>query len=88
MSNGNGKGIECPECGSKKKARVMSTFGMAFDDPRGTSKWDNFGYRAGFNMNKAQGERRDAQEASHMGATPYRPMDDANNFGEGITDLI
>jgi hypothetical protein len=46
---------------------------------------DNFEYRAGYNMDKAQGERRHAEAASHMGQTPYNSIDDitsGKNFGE------
>lgn len=46
---------------------------------------DTFTWRAGHNLEKAQAERRVAEEASHMGRTSdiYREMDD---FGAGQFD--
>lgn len=46
-------------------------------DPRESSKWDNFGYRAGYLMEKAQKERQAAEEAAKGGqANPYNEIDD------------
>lgn len=61
--------------------------GIIFKDPRGTSKFEDFSYRAGYFMEKAQQERRDAEAASHMGGTKdfYNEIDDitsGENFGE------
>ena len=42
-----------------------------FGNPKESSKWDNFGYRAGHNMEKAKSERRVAESKSHMGTNPY-----------------
>jgi putative FmdB family regulatory protein len=64
--------VKCPKCGSKKKDKLLSQIGgVMFSKPQESSKWDNFEYRAGYNMDKAQGERRAAEAASHMGANPY-----------------
>lgn len=64
--------VKCPKCGGKKKDKLLSQIGgIIFSDPTTSSKYDNFGYRAGHLMNKAQNERRAAQEASHMGSNPY-----------------
>jgi len=80
-------GVSCPKCGSKKKSRVFSAcnINVKFANPKDSSKWDNFSYRAGYNMEKAQNERRAAEEATHMGRSPYRNIDDVSggeNFGE------
>lgn len=78
-------GVSCPQCGSKRKRRKFGACSVKFADPKGTSKWDNFSYRAGYNLEKAQGERRAAEAASHMGSAPYRPVDDISSgefFGE------
>ena len=80
-------GVSCPNCQSNKKSRIFSAcnINVKFSNPKDTSKWDNFSYRAGYNMEKAQNERRAAQEASHMGGRPYRNIDDlssGDNFGE------
>ncbi len=68
-------------CGSKKKQKLVSIPNLGHT----ASKLDNFGYRAGFNMNRAQGERRFAEEKSHMGQQPYNAIDDISHgraFGE------
>lgn len=58
---------------------------IKFTNPKDTSKFDNFGYRAGYNLEQAQDLRRKAEEASHMGNSPYKNIDDiqsGNFFGE------
>jgi|SRR6516225_5603392 putative FmdB family regulatory protein len=79
--------VSCPRCKSNKKDRIFSTCNLhiKFTNPKDTSKWDNFSYRAGYNMEKAQNERRAAEDASHMGQSPYGHIDDLNqgdHFGE------
>lgn len=50
---------------------------MSVANASGTrNKLNNFGYRAGKNMAKAQGERRTAEALSHMGSNPYMAIDD------------
>ena len=64
--------VKCPNCKSKRKKQLHNYgVGVSFGNPKESSKWDNFSYRAGFNMDKAQGERRTAQKLSHMGTNPY-----------------
>lgn len=81
-------GVKCPKCSSKRKKKLMpSSIGVSFTNPVGTSKMDSFEYAAGYNMEKAKGERRAAEAASHMGNTPdiYNQIDDLNkdaNWGE------
>jgi putative FmdB family regulatory protein len=80
-------GVTCPHCNSGRKRRVYNGRGphVKFANPQGTSKWDSFTYRAGYNMEKARGERRAAEAASHMGASPYAGVDDLSGgqyFGE------
>lgn len=66
------KDIKCPSCKSKRKIRTLDyDVGVTFGNPKESSKWDNFSYRAGFNMEKAKGERREAAKKSHMGSDPY-----------------
>lgn len=60
-----------------------------FSDPRGTSKWDNFSYRAGYNMDKAKKERREAEMFNRQG-NPYQEIEDFNRkgvFDEGGADI-
>lgn len=69
---GKYKGVSCPNCKSKSKVKLINV-----PKPLGTrSRMNNFGYRAGKNMEKAKGERRTAEALSHMGSTPYHAIDD------------
>ncbi len=52
----------------------MSGFGVTFDDPKESSKWDSFSYRAGHNMTKARKEREQA-EKREGNANPYGDKD-------------
>lgn len=69
------KGVKCPHCKSKKKKRTFDyDVGCAFGNPKESSKWDNFSYRAGYNMETARSDRRKAASKSHMGTDPYPNM--------------
>ena len=71
--SGKYKSIKCPNCKSKKKRqRYDYDVCITFTNPKESSKWDNFGYRAGHNMENAKAERRAAQSKSHMGTNPYK----------------
>jgi putative FmdB family regulatory protein len=74
--SGKYPGIVCPKCKSKRKAVLPPKVALKFADPKTSSKWESFSYRAGYNMEKAQGERRAAEAASHMGTNPYNTIDD------------
>lgn len=66
------KSVKCPSCKSKRKERVFSySVNCSFDKPKESSKWENFSYRAGYNMEKAKEDRRNAETKSHMGKDPY-----------------
>lgn len=66
------KGVKCPQCKSKKKKRTFDyDIAVAFTNPKESSKWDNFSYRAGHNMENAKATRRAAESKSHMGTNPY-----------------
>ena len=72
--------MKCHLCKSKKVERLIAGAPAAmFSNPKESSKWDNFEYRAGYNMDKAQGERR-AAEAVHKGKNPYKKIDDMPNY--------
>lgn len=76
--------VVCPECGSGEKEKLMPR-SFAIGGPT-SSKMDNFGYRAGYNMEKAQGERRAAEEAAG-GASPYDfGIESDMAMGEGLHD--
>lgn len=76
---------KCPECGKKKAVdRLISQVNILGPT---SSKMDNFEYRAGYNLNKAQNESRAAQEeAAKKGVSGYRNIDDISsgmNFDPG-----
>lgn len=81
----NKKTVKCPTCNSKRVQKQVSAPSVNFTDPRGTSKMDNFGYRAAFNMEKAKSERRAAEQASHVGSNPY--LDQAGGLDLGQKDI-
>lgn len=76
--------IICPECNSDKKQK-LATSRIAIVGPT-SSKMDNFGYRAGYNLERAKGERRAAEEATGGASSPYRDMSSDFNLGEGVHD--
>lgn len=82
---GKYKEVKCPSCKSSRKKQQMTCAEISFTNPKDTSKFDNFGYRAGYNMEQAKELRRKAESSSHVGATPYKDVDDissGNFFGE------
>ena len=65
--------VVCPDCKSKRvEKQITTSFNVAFTNPCESSKWDNFTYRAGHNLEKAKKDRRKAEEQSHVGLTPYQ----------------
>ncbi len=87
------KGVECPECGSKKKDKLMSGCAIVFAQPEGTDKWnsDSTGhdYRFKHNIPKVKQEREMAEALSHMGTDPYGSGDMLEsdiNMDTGIHD--
>lgn len=69
---------KCPECGKKKN--VSQRIGQINILGPTSSKMDNFEYRAGYNLNKAQNESRAAQEeAASKGINGYRNIDDISS---------
>lgn len=73
------KGVKCPKCGSENKNKLISVVVVTFANPTNTSKFDSFGYRAGYNMEKAKNERRNAEKASADGIHPYSKIDDISS---------
>lgn len=83
------KGVQCPDCGSKSKRRLMSVCSFQFAQPEGTDRWNSesggHDYRFHHNLPKVLKERQSAEEASKSGETPYNPINDLdndNNWGE------
>jgi len=72
--------VECPECGSKDKIKLVSIPSAAiFKNPKGCDKWCNsHDYRAKHTMEKGAEERRYAEKHSHVGSNPYK-NDPTNN---------
>jgi DNA-directed RNA polymerase subunit RPC12/RpoP len=76
---GKYKDSACTHCNSKKKKMMPTAAQIKFSTPQDTSKWDNFSYRAGYNLDSAQDLRKQAEVASHMGREPYADgIDDVN----------
>lgn len=80
--------VSC-ECGSTEKEKLIDLCSISGTD----SIKSTFTYRAGSSMERAQGERRAAMEASHMGTDPYNAPGLPNlenidlNMGEGVHHL-
>ena len=77
----------CPECGSAKKEKLVTTqFAFSFKNPEGTDRYNNsHDYRYKHKAPGVAAEREAAEKASHMGTNPYNPIDDVssgNYFGE------
>jgi len=64
--------IQCPECGSKSKIKLMTTPAAAiFKNPVGCDKWCNsHEYRARCKMEQGAADRQFAEKHSHVG-NPY-----------------
>jgi hypothetical protein len=88
-----GDGPIHPETNKPVKSwrRVMDGVNLRFAQPWESSKWESFGYRAGYNMEKAKEQRRQAEKASHMGENPIqdyeRQLMDDPNFDLGESDI-
>lgn len=69
-----------PETGKPVKnwSKCISAPAINFTNPKESSRWDNFEYRAAHNLVQAQEERRNAESKSHMGATPYFDQEGVN----------
>lgn len=66
------KGVKCPECGSKKKEKLISCANFKFAQPEGTDRWNNsHDFRFKTNLPKVLEERKRAEMLSHMGGDPY-----------------
>jgi putative FmdB family regulatory protein len=72
-------GVKCPACGSKKKEKQMSLPATVYSGGPN----ETFTHKAGRLMERAKGERRAAEAASHMGADPHKHIDDTH-LGEGL----
>lgn len=66
--------VKCPECGSKKKEKLLSIANFQFAQPEGTDRWNSdskgHDYRFKHNIPKVKQERAMAEAMSHMG-NPY-----------------
>ena len=68
----------------KSWRRLSDSVNIQFAQPWESSKWDNFEYRAGYNMMKAKRERMNAEAKSHMGSNPIQQMEREEH---GVSDL-
>ncbi len=82
-------GVQCPDCGSKKKERLVSMVSFAFSNPVGTDRWNSesggHDYRFKHNIPNVQRERQMAEMMANGDTAPYREIDDTK-LGEGIHD--
>jgi putative FmdB family regulatory protein len=83
--------VKCPECGSKKKEKLISVCSFKFAQPEGTDRWnsDSTGhdYRYKYNAPKIREERAMAEALSHMGSDPYTDTSAADiEMDTGIHD--
>lgn len=83
--------VVCPECGSKRKEKLMSACGYAFAQPEGTDRWNSetggHGFRFEHNKPKVKAERAMAEALSHMGTDPYSDTSSADfDLDTGIHD--
>ena len=70
---------KCEHCGSKKKEKLSHNCTVTFANPKDSSKWESFSYRAGKTMDDAKELRRKAEAQSHVGDQPYHKIDDSKN---------
>lgn len=72
--------VVCPECGSKRKIKLISTCSYTFSQPEGTDRWNSeangHDYRFKHNLPKVIQERQEAELRSHMGSSPYNNIND------------
>ena len=78
----------------KEWKRILDNVNVQFAQPWESSKWDNFEYRAAYNLFRAQDERRNAQDKSHVGTTPYQRTEkqyleggDVHGVESGYSDI-
>lgn len=83
------KDVKCPKCGSSKKELLVGAPSYKFNQPVGTDKWTSDGtghdYRYKYVLPSIKKQREIAEKTSHVGANPYKEIDDISsgeNFGE------
>lgn len=80
--------VKCPQCKSKRVEKLLSSCNIVFTNPEGTSKYDNFGYRAGHKMAKAKQESHDAMLQAGLDPQkrqyqfPYPEVNDDHALGK------
>ena len=74
--------VECPECGSKSKTKVMSSCSYNFSNPVGTDRWTSAAgghdYRFRHNLPNVIKQREAAERASKGNPKPYKEIDYLN----------
>lgn len=69
--------VQCPECGSGEKDKLVSCCNFTFADPVGTDRWNNsHDYRFKHKLPSVKAEREKAQQASRVGPSPYQNIND------------
>lgn len=55
--------LVCQHCQGKMEQVIGNIAGCTFGNPGESSKWDNWGYRWGHNLERAKMERHNAEKA-------------------------
>lgn len=77
---GKYSGVACPECGSKRKTKRISSCSFNFANPVGTDRHNNsHDYRFHHNLPKVLAERQAAEEAAASPQQPYEAINDLNS---------
>lgn len=71
-------GVACPECGSKRKIKLISCCNFNFANPVGTDRYENsHDYRFHHKLPSVLAERQAAEEAA-ASQQPYETINDLN----------
>lgn len=72
----------CPNCGSKKKEKIISSCNFNFSNPIGTDRWNSetsgHDYRFKHKLPSVIEQRKNAEIAAKK-AEPYKKINDLNN---------
>lgn len=80
---GKYKTISCPDCGSKKKKKLVNSCNHNFTNPVGSDRWNSeskgHDYRYWHNAPNVAKQREFAEQNSHMGTKVYDDIDDISS---------
>lgn len=80
---GQYEAVQCPNCQSFNKLKLISQVNHNFTNPVGTDRYENdHDYRYHHSINApggAKDQRKMAENLSHVGGNPYSPIDDVSS---------